>query len=37
VLELGPVYHLTERDERIRALLEAARIVKSGDAIVVDA
>ncbi len=35
VLELGPLYHLTERGERIRALLEATRVVKSGGPIVV--
>ena len=30
VLLLGPLYHLTERDDRLRALREARRIVRSG-------
>jgi SAM-dependent methyltransferase len=30
VLLLGPLYHLTERDERVRALRECARIVRPG-------
>jgi SAM-dependent methyltransferase len=30
VLLLGPLYHLTEREERIRALEEARRIVRAG-------
>jgi SAM-dependent methyltransferase len=30
VLLLGPLYHLRERDERIRALTEARRIVRPG-------
>ncbi len=30
VLLLGPLYHLTDRDERIRALREARRILKPG-------
>jgi SAM-dependent methyltransferase len=30
VLLLGPLYHLTERGDRVRALQEAARIVKPG-------
>src|SRR5262245_40081960 len=29
-LLLGPLYHLTERDERIAALREAARVVRPG-------
>jgi hypothetical protein len=30
VLLLGPLYHLTERDDRIRALSEARRVVREG-------
>jgi ubiquinone/menaquinone biosynthesis C-methylase UbiE len=30
VLLLGPLYHLVDRDDRIRALSEARRVVKSG-------
>lgn len=30
VLLLGPLYHLTERDDRIRALAEARRVVRPG-------
>lgn len=30
VLLLGPLYHLTERAERLRALRESARVVRSG-------
>ena len=30
VLLLGPLYHLTERDDRIRALSEARRVVRPG-------
>ena len=30
VLLLGPLYHLTERDHRIRALTEARRVVRGG-------
>lgn len=30
VLLLGPLYHLTERDERLRALRESARVVRRG-------
>ncbi|MGH7717598.1 MAG: class I SAM-dependent methyltransferase, partial [Gemmatimonadaceae bacterium] len=30
VLLLGPLYHLTERDDRVRALSEAARVVRPG-------
>jgi ubiquinone/menaquinone biosynthesis C-methylase UbiE len=30
VLMFGPLYHLTERDDRIRALLESHRVLKSG-------
>jgi SAM-dependent methyltransferase len=30
VLLLGPLYHLTERDERVRALREARRVVRPG-------
>jgi SAM-dependent methyltransferase len=30
VLLLGPLYHLTERDERVRALAEAERVVRPG-------
>jgi SAM-dependent methyltransferase len=30
VLMLGPLYHLTEREERVRALAEAKRVVRPG-------
>src|SRR5215831_105497 len=30
VLLLGPLYHLTERDERVRALREARRVLRPG-------
>jgi SAM-dependent methyltransferase len=30
VLMLGPLYHITERDERVQALAEAKRVVRSG-------
>src|SRR5207248_4341704 len=30
VLMLGPLYHLTERDDRIRVLQEARRVLRSG-------
>ena len=30
VLLLGPLYHLTERDDRVRALREARRVVRPG-------
>ena len=30
VLFLGPLYHLTERDERIKAIKEAKRVLKKG-------
>lgn len=30
VLLLGPLYHLTERTERVRALMEARRVVRPG-------
>jgi SAM-dependent methyltransferase len=30
VLLLGPLYHLTERDDRVRALAEARRVVRKG-------
>jgi SAM-dependent methyltransferase len=30
VLLLGPLYHLVERDDRVRALREAARVVRPG-------
>ncbi len=30
VLMLGPLYHLTERDERVRALAEARRVLRPG-------
>jgi SAM-dependent methyltransferase len=35
VLELGPLYHLIERYQRIRALQEAGRVVKPGGPIIV--
>ena len=37
VLLLGPLYHLTERDERVRALREAARVVRAGGVVAVAA
>ena len=33
VLLLGPLYHLLDRDERVRALRECARIVRPGGAV----
>jgi SAM-dependent methyltransferase len=30
VLLLGPLYHLTDRDDRVRAMSEAARVVRPG-------
>jgi ubiquinone/menaquinone biosynthesis C-methylase UbiE len=35
VLLMGPMYHLTERDERLRALREAARVVRPSGVLVV--
>lgn len=35
VLLLGPLYHLTEREERVCALREAARVVRPSGVIVV--
>jgi SAM-dependent methyltransferase len=37
VLLLGPLYHLTERADRIRALLEARRVVRPGGVVAVAA
>lgn len=37
VLLLGPLYHLTEHDDRIQALLEARRVLKPGGTLVVAA
>jgi ubiquinone/menaquinone biosynthesis C-methylase UbiE len=37
VLVMGPLYHLTERRDRIRALVEAVRIVRSGGVVAVAA
>lgn len=37
ILELGPLYHLTQRQDRVRALGEAARIVRRGGYIFVAA
>jgi ubiquinone/menaquinone biosynthesis C-methylase UbiE len=37
VLLLGPLYHLTERDDRVRALAEARRVVRPGGPIFVAA
>jgi SAM-dependent methyltransferase len=37
VLLLGPLYHLYERDERVRALREAARIARPGAPVLVSA
>lgn len=34
VLLLGPLYHLTERSDRVRALAEAARVVRPGGVVV---
>lgn len=34
VLLLGPLYHLTERTERVRALAEARRVCRSGGVII---
>lgn len=34
VLLLGPLYHLTERADRVRALREAARVVRPGGVVV---
>jgi SAM-dependent methyltransferase len=34
VLLLGPLYHLTERDDRVTALAEAARVVRPGGLVV---
>jgi len=34
VLLLGPLYHLTERADRVRALAEACRVVKKGGVVV---
>jgi len=34
VLLLGPLYHLTEREDRVRALAEACRVVKKGGVVV---
>jgi len=33
-LLLGPLYHLTDRDDRIRALREAGRVVRAGGVVV---
>jgi SAM-dependent methyltransferase len=35
VLLLGPLYHLPERDDRLRALAEARRVARPGGVIVV--
>ena len=37
VLMLGPIYHLTERAERVRALAEARRVLKTGGRLLVAA
>jgi SAM-dependent methyltransferase len=37
VLVFGPLYHLTERDDRLLALQEAARVVRPGGAVAVSA
>jgi ubiquinone/menaquinone biosynthesis C-methylase UbiE len=37
VLELGPLYHLTQRQDRVRALGEAGRVVRRGGPIFVAA
>jgi SAM-dependent methyltransferase len=34
VLLLGPLYHLVERDDRVRALAEARRVVRAGGRVV---
>ena len=34
VLEMGPLYHLQNRDDRIRCLLEAKRILKDGAVVI---
>jgi SAM-dependent methyltransferase len=34
VLLLGPLYHLTDREDRLRALAEARRVVRSGGVVV---
>ena len=34
VLLLGPLYHLVERDDRVRALAEARRVVRAGGMVV---
>ena len=34
VLMLGPLYHLTDRDDRIRALSEARRVLRTGGVLV---
>lgn len=34
VLLMGPLYHLTERDDRLRALREAARVLRPGGVLV---
>jgi ubiquinone/menaquinone biosynthesis C-methylase UbiE len=35
VLMLGPLYHLTERSDRVRALAEARRVLKAGSRLLV--
>jgi SAM-dependent methyltransferase len=37
VLLLGPLYHLVDRDERVRALVEARRVVRPGGIVAVAA
>jgi SAM-dependent methyltransferase len=37
VLLLGPLYHITERHERVRALTEAGRVVRAGGLIAIAA
>lgn len=37
VLLMGPLYHLTERSERLKALNESARLLKEGGLIIVSA
>jgi SAM-dependent methyltransferase len=37
VLLLGPLYHITERDERVRALMEAGRVARPGGPIAIAA
>ncbi len=34
VLLLGPLYHLTERDDRVAALIEAGRVVRPGGLVI---